>query len=291
MPAKNGRSQIEVRERGPREIRGFRGVHKTYKLYVGGEFVRSESGRAYRPDGNVNVPRGSRKDLRDAVRAARGAFAGWSGRTAMNRGQILYRAAEMLDGRGAQFVELLGGGARARRELEQAVETLLWYAGWTDKLSQVTGTVNPVAGPYFNFTIPEPTGVVAIVAPEQPVLVGLVRRLAPALCGGNVVVALAPEERPLPALTLAEVLATSDFPAGVVNVLSGQRRELLPWLAAHMDINAIDAAGCTAEELKAIELAAADNVKRVIKLPSNEMSPHLVTAFMEMKTVWHPIGV
>jgi acyl-CoA reductase-like NAD-dependent aldehyde dehydrogenase len=277
MPARNGRSRVQVR--------------KTYKLYVGGEFVRSESGRAYRPDGNVNVPRGSRKDLRDAVRAARGAFAGWSGRTAMNRGQILYRAAEMLDGRGAQFIELLGGGARARRELEQAVEILVWYAGWTDKLSQVTGTVNPVAGPYFNFTIPEPTGVVAIVAPEKPALAGLVRRLAPALCGGNVIVALAPEEQPLPALTLAEVLATSDFPAGVVNMLSGQRRELLPWVAAHMDVNAIDAAGCTAEELKAIELAAADNVKRVIKLPPNEMSPYLVTAFMEMKTVWHPIGV
>jgi acyl-CoA reductase-like NAD-dependent aldehyde dehydrogenase len=277
MPAKNGRSRIEVR--------------KTYKLYVGGEFVRSESGRAYRPDGNVNVPRGSRKDLRDAVRAARGAFAGWAGRTAMNRGQILYRAAEMLDSRGAQFVELLGGGARARRELDQSVETLLWYAGWTDKLSQVTGTVNPVAGPYFNFTIPEPTGVVAIVAPEEPALLGLVRRLAPALCGGNVIVALAPEEQPLAALTLAEVLATSDFPAGVVNMLSGQRRELLPWLAGHMDVNAIDAAGCTAEELKAIETTAADNVKRVVKLPSDEMSPHLVTAFMEMKTVWHPIGV
>jgi acyl-CoA reductase-like NAD-dependent aldehyde dehydrogenase len=291
MAAKNGRGQVQVQERGPREIRGFRGVHKTYKLFVGGEFVRSESGRAYRPDGSVNVPRGSRKDLRDAVRAARGAFAGWSGRTAMNRGQILYRAAEMLDSRGAQFVELLGGGARARREVDLSVETLVWYAGWTDKLAQVTGTVNPVAGPYFNFTIPEPSGVVAIVAPEEPALVGLVRRLAPALCGGNVVVALAAESRPLPALTLTEVLATSDFPAGVVNVLSGQRRELLPWMAAHMDINAIDAAGCTADELKAIETAAADNVKRVVKLPSGEMSPHLVTAFMEMKTVWHPIGV
>ena len=276
MPSRNG-ARVEVR--------------KTYKLYVGGEFVRSESGRAYRPDGNVNVPRGSRKDLRDAVRAARGAFAGWAGRSAMNRGQILYRAAEMLDGRAEQFVALLGGGARARRELDQAVETLVWYAGWTDKLSQVTGTVNPVAGPYFNFTIPEPTGVVAIVPPEEPALAGLVRRLAPALCGGNVVVALAPENRPLAALTLAEVLATSDFPAGVVNVISGQRRELLPWLAAHMDVNAIDAAGCSAEELKAIEIAAADNVKRVVKLPSDEQSPYLVTAFMEMKTVWHPIGV
>ncbi len=256
-----------------------------------GEFVRSESGRAYRPVGNVNVPRGSRKDLRDAVRAARSAFPAWAARTAMNRGQILYRAAEMLDGRGAQFVELMGGRARARREVEQAVEVLVWYAGWTDKLSQVIGTVNPVAGPYFNFTVPEPTGVVAIVAPEGPPLVGLVRRLAAALCGGNVVVALAPESDPLPALTLAEVLATSDFPSGVVNVLSGQRRELLPWLAAHMDVNAIDAAGCTPEETKTIESAAADNVKRVIKVPSEERSPYLIAAFMEMKTVWHPIGV
>ena len=266
-------------------------VRKTYKLYVGGEFVRSESGRAYRPDGKVNVPRGSRKDVRDAVRAARTAFAGWAGRTAMNRGQVLYRAAEMLDGRGAQFVDLLGGGARARRELEQAVETLVWYAGWTDKLAQVTGTVNPVAGPYFNFTIPEPTGVVGIIAPESPALAGFVRRLAPALCGGNVVVALAPETRPLPALTLAEVLATSDFPAGVVNVISGQRSELMPWLAAHMDVNAIDAAGCTPDELTTIEAAAAENVKRVVKVPAAERSPYLITAFMEMKTIWHPIGV
>lgn len=266
-------------------------VRKTYKLFVNGEFVRSESGRAYRPDGAVNVPRGSRKDLRDAVRAARTAFAAWSGRTAMNRGQILYRAAEMLDGRGAQFVELLGGGTRARRELDQAVETFVWYAGWTDKLSQVTGTVNPVAGPYFNFTIPEPTGVVAIVAPEDDPLAGLVRRLAPALCGGNTVVALAAESRPLPALTLAEVLATSDLPAGVVNVLSGQRKELLPWLAAHMDVNAIDAAGCTTDEIKAIEESAAGNVKRVIKVDESERSPQLIAAFMELKTVWHPIGV
>ena len=266
-------------------------VRKTYKLFVNGEFVRSESGRAYRPTGNVNVPRGSRKDVRDAVRAARTAFNAWAARTAMNRGQILYRAAEMLDGRTGQFIELLGGGARARREVESAVEHLVWYAGWTDKLSQVTGTVNPVAGPYFNFTIPEPTGVVAIVAPEEPPLAGLVRRLAPALCGGNVVVALAPETDPLPALTLAEVFATSDFPAGVVNVLSGQRVELLPWLAAHMDVNAIDAGGCTPDELKTIEAAAADNVKRVVKMSPEERSPYLVTAFMEMKTVWHPIGV
>jgi acyl-CoA reductase-like NAD-dependent aldehyde dehydrogenase len=277
VPGKNGDDRVEVR--------------KTYKQYVGGEFVRSESGRAYRPDGAVNVPRGSRKDLRDAVRAARGAFGGWAGRTAMNRGQILYRAAEMLDGRRTQFVELLGGGRRGRIELDEAVETLVWYAGWTDKVAQVTGNVNPVAGPYFNFTIPEPTGVVGIVAPEEPALAGLVRRLAPALCGGNVVVALAPETKPLPALTLAEVLATSDFPSGVVNVLSGQHRELLPWLAAHMDVNAIDVCGCTPEEVTAIEKAAADNVKRVVKIPAGELSPQLITAFMEMKTIWHPIGV
>ena len=209
----------------------------------------------------------------------------------MNRGQVLYRAAEMLDGRAAQFVELLGGGVRARRELERSVETLIWYAGWTDKLPQVMGTVNPVAGPYFNFTVPEPTGVVAIVAPEKEALSGFVRRLAPALCGGNVVVALAAETQPLAALTLAEVLATSDIPAGVVNIISGQRKELLPWLASHMDINAIDTAGCTSDEIKAIEESAAGNVKRVIKVEQDEMSPYLIAAFMEMKTVWHPIGV
>jgi acyl-CoA reductase-like NAD-dependent aldehyde dehydrogenase len=209
----------------------------------------------------------------------------------MNRGQILYRAAEMLDGRRTQFVELLGGGRQGRLELDEAVETLVWYAGWTDKVAQVTGTVNPVAGPYFNFTIPEPTGVVGIVAPEDPALAGLVRRLAPALCGGNVVVALAPEARPLAALTLAEVLATSDFPPGVVNVLSGQRKELLPWLAAHMDVNAIDVCGCTPDQVAEVEKAAADNVKRVVKMQAGEVSPHLITAFMEMKTIWHPIGV
>ena len=267
-------------------------VRKTYKLFVNGEFVRSESGRAYRPDGGkVNVPRGSRKDLRDAVRAARTAFGPWAARTAMNRGQILYRAAEMLDGRAAQFVELLGGGVRARRELERSVETLVWYAGWTDKLSQVAGTVNPVAGPYFNFTIPEPTGVVAIIAPTEPPLLGLVRRVAPALCAGNVVVALASESSPLPALTFAEVLATSDVPAGVANIVSGQRKELIPWLASHMDVNAIDVAGASADEVKAVEESASGNVKRVIKVAEGEQSPYLITAFMEMKTVWHPIGV
>ncbi len=266
-------------------------VRKTYKLFVGGEFVRSESGRAYRVDGSVNVPRGSRKDLRDAIRAARTAFPGWAARTAMNRGQILYRAAEMLDGRRAQFVEVLGGGRAAAREVEQAVDTFVWYAGWTDKLAQVMGNTNPVAGPYFNFTMPEPTGVVGIVAPADAPLAGLVRRVAPALCGGNAVVVLAPESSPLPALTLAEVLATSDFPAGVINVIAGYHRELLSWLAAHMDVNAVDVAGCSPEEVAAVERAAADNVKRVVKAPTGEMSPQLITSFMEMKTVWHPIGV
>jgi acyl-CoA reductase-like NAD-dependent aldehyde dehydrogenase len=278
MPAaKSGNGRVEVR--------------KTYKLFINGEFVRSESGRAYRFDGNVNIPRGSRKDLRDAVRAARGAVSGWAARTAMNRGQILYRAAEMLDGRRAQFVELLGSARAAHKEVDDAVEALVWYAGWTDKLAQVIGATNPVSGPYFNFTIPEPTGVVGIVAPEEPALVGLVRRMAPALCGGNALVVLAPEETPLPALTLAEVLATSDLPAGVVNVLSGFRKELLPWLASHMDVNAIDVAGCTPDEVTEIEKAAADNVKRVVKHAPEEMSPYLITAFMEMKTVWHPVGV
>ncbi len=278
MPAaKSGNGRVEVR--------------KTYKLFINGEFVRSESGRAYRFDGNVNIPRGSRKDLRDAVRAARGAVSGWASRTAMNRGQILYRAAEMLDGRRAQFVELLGSARAAHKEVDDAVEALVWYAGWTDKLAQVIGATNPVSGPYFNFTIPEPTGVVGIVAPEEPALVGLVRRMAPALCGGNALVVLAPEETPLPALTLAEVLATSDLPAGVVNVLSGFRKELLPWLASHMDVNAIDVAGCTPDEVTEIEKAAADNVKRVVKHAPEEMSPYLITAFMEMKTVWHPVGV
>lgn len=266
-------------------------VRKTYKLFINGEFVRSESGRAYRPDGTINVPRGSRKDLRDAVRAARAALASWSGRTAMNRGQILYRAAEMLDGRRDQFVTELGGTTHARGEVDAAIDTWVWYAGWTDKLSQIAGTVNPVAGPYFNFTIPEPTGVVGIVAPDEPALLGLVRRAAPALCAGNTVVVVASGPHPLPGLTLGEVLATSDFPAGSVNILSGLRRELLPWLAAHMDVNAIDVTGCTPEEARQAEELAASNVKRVVRGSADGVTPDAITAVMEMKTVWHPIGV
>jgi acyl-CoA reductase-like NAD-dependent aldehyde dehydrogenase len=274
-------------------------VRKTYKLYLGGEFVRSESGRAYQvyprgdvpPGPDVNVPRGSRKDLRDAVKVARGAFAGWAGKTAMNRGQVLYRAAEMLDARRQQFIAELGGGRPAGREVDAAVEAFIWYAGWTDKLSQVMGTVNPVAGPYFNFTIPEPTGVVGVVAPEEPALAGLVLRVAPALAGGNTVVALASEKFPLAALTLGEVFATSDFPAGVVNVISGLRKELLPWLAAHMDVNAIDASGCSPEQLAAVQEAGAANVKRIVKGNGARLTPQAITDLMEMKTVWHPIGV
>jgi len=266
-------------------------VRKTYKLYSAGEFLRSESGRSYRA-GGFNVPRASRKDLRDAVRAARGAFAGWSRRTAMNRGQILYRMAEMLDARRPQFVALLGGGRPAGREVDGVVEMFVWYAGLTDKLAQLTGSVNPVAGPYFNFTLPEPTGVVGLVAPEEPALAGMADSLGAILCGGNTVVALTSETRPLPALCLGEVLATSDMPGGVVNLLSGFRTELLPWLAAHMDVNAIDAAGCTADQLAAVEEAAPTNVKRVVRPQRrNGTSPQRAAAFMEFKTVWHPIGV
>jgi acyl-CoA reductase-like NAD-dependent aldehyde dehydrogenase len=265
-------------------------VHKTYKLYAGGEFVRSESGRSYRAEG-ANVPRASRKDLRDAVRIARAAFPGWSRRTAMNRGQVLYRVAEMLDARRAQFAALLGGGRPAGREVDAAVDALVWYAGLTDKLVQLLGTVNPVAGPYFNFTVPEPTGVVGVVAPDEPALLGLVHGLAPVLCGGCTAVVLASGPRPLAALCLGEVLATSDVPAGVANLLSGHRSELLPWLAAHMDVNAIDAAGCSSEELTAVEEAAAANVKRIVRPEDDEPGPWRAGAFMELKTVWHPVGV
>ena len=266
-------------------------VRKTYKLYAGGEFVRSESGRSYRTEG-ANVPWASRNDVRDAVRSARSAFPGWSRRTALNRGQVLYRAAEMLDARRPQFVALLGGGRPAGREVDAAVDAFVWYAGLTDKLAQLVGTVNPVAGPYFNFTIPEPTGVVGVVAPHEPVLLGIARAVAAVLCGGSTVVALTSEPRPVAALCLGEVLATSDLPAGVVNLLSGTRAELLPWLASHMDVNAIDAGGCTPEELAAVEEAAASSVKRVIG-PDGAATPapHRAVAFMEMKTVWHPVGV
>lgn len=259
-------------------------VTKTYKLYVGGAFPRSESGRTYEVEG-ANVALGSRKDLREAVRAARGAFPKWAGLTAYNRGQVLYRVAEMLEGRRSQFVDLTGDEA----EVDAAVDRWVWYAGWADKLAQVLGTSNPVAGPYFNFTIPEPTGIAGIVAPEEPALEGLVSRLAPALVGGNVAVVVASERRPLAAATLAEVLATADVPGGVVNIVTGRKRELAPVLAGHMDVNALDLAGAE-DGVEDLERLAAENVKRIVRNGEGQ-SPWHAAAFLELKTVWHPIGV
>lgn len=265
-------------------------IRKTYKLYIDGKFVRTESGRTYQvAGGRVNAPRGSRKDVRNAVAAARKAFDGWSGRTAYNRGQVIYRIAEMLDARRGEFVSLLGKGPAAEREVDQAVDSLVWYAGWCDKLHAVAGTVNPVAGPYFNFTFPEPTGVVGLIAPEEPALLGLVRHLAPALCGGNVIVALVSESQPLAGLVFGEVLATSDVPAGVVNLVSGSHSELLAILAGHMDVNAIDVAACNDSEVKQVQLLAEANVKRIVRSDGTH-SLEAITSLMEMKTVWHPIG-
>ncbi|TML69342.1 MAG: aldehyde dehydrogenase family protein [Actinobacteria bacterium] len=259
-------------------------VKKTYKLFIGGAFPRSESGRTYEAEGQ-NVARASRKDVRDAVRAARGALPKWAGMTAYNRGQVLYRIAEMVEARAAEFADLCSG----RDEVERTIDRVVWYAGWADKFAQVIGSSNPVAGPYFNFTVPEPTGVVATLAPDEPPLLGLVSRVAPALTGGNAVVVVASETRPLAAIELAEALATSDVPGGVVNILTGNRAELAPWLAAHMDVNAIDIAGADgiAPEL---ERAAADNVKRVVRGRADAQSPWEIAAFMELKTVWHPVG-
>ena len=260
-------------------------VRKTYKLYIGGEFPRSESGRTYEAQG-ANVARASRKDLRDAVRAARQALPTWAGMTAYNRGQVVYRIAEMLEARRAEFAELCSGTG----EVDRSVDRLVWYAGWADKLAQVLGSSNPVAGPYFNFTVPEPTGVVGVVAPDEPPLLGLVSRIAPALVGGNAAVVVASEGAPLAAVELAEVLATSDVPGGVVNLLTGNREELAPVLAGHMDVNAIDLAGADGK-VEELERLAADNVKRVVRGSPDEQSPWEIAAFLELKTVWHPIGV
>ncbi|MEP6910231.1 MAG: aldehyde dehydrogenase family protein [Actinomycetota bacterium] len=260
-------------------------VRKTYKLYIGGEFPRSESGRTYEAQG-ANVARASRKDVRDAVQAARSSFPKWAGLTAYNRGQVVYRIAEMLEARRAEFAELSTGP----EEVDRSIDRLVWYAGWADKLAQVLGSSNPVSGPYFNFTVPEPTGVVGILVPEEPPLAGLVSRLAPAIVGGNTVVVVASECSPLAAIELAEVLATSDVPGGVVNLLTGQREELAPILASHMDVNAIDLAGADGL-LKDLERLAADNVKRVVHGSADDQSPWEIAAFLELKTVWHPIGV
>ena len=260
-------------------------VRKTYKLFIGGGFPRSESGRTFEAEGQ-NVARASRKDARDAGRAARGAFPAWSGMTGYNRGQVLYRLAEMMEARTADLERVSGG----RAEVEAAVDRVVWYAGWADKLPQVLGSSNPVAGPYFNFTVPEPTGVVAILAPAEPALEGLVSRILPALVGGNAVVAIASETYPLAAIELAEALATSDLPGGTVNILTGFRDELAPWLAGHMDVNALDisdADGTTTE----LERLAAENVKRVVRSSADVQSPWEIGAFMELKTVWHPIGL
>ena len=259
-------------------------VKKTYKLFIGGAFPRSESGRTYEAEGQ-NVARASRKDVRDAVRAARSAFPKWAGMTAYNRGQVLYRIAEMIEARAAEFADLSTG----RDEVERSVDRIVWYAGWADKLAQVLGGSNPVAGPYFNFTVPEPTGVVATVAPDDPPLLGLVSRVIPALTGGNTIVVVASETRPLAAIELAEALATSDVPGGAVNVLTGRRSELAPWLASHMDVNALDVTGADGQVAE-LERAAADNVKRVVRGDAQTQSPWEIASFLELKTVWHPVG-
>ncbi|WP_329401410.1 aldehyde dehydrogenase family protein [Streptomyces melanogenes] len=279
-------------------------VFKTYKLYVGGKFPRSESGRVYEVTDSkgkwlANAPLSSRKDARDAVVAARKAFGGWSGATAYNRGQILYRVAEMLEGRREQFVREVGEAeglskSKASAVVDAAIDRWVWYAGWTDKIAQIVGGANPVAGPYFNLSTPEPTGVVTVIAPQESSFLGLVSVIAPVIATGNTAVVIASEKAPLPALSLGEVLATSDLPGGVVNILSGKASEMGPHLAAHQDVNAIDLAGVDAELARELEVAAADNLKRVLRPGAADWSAdpgtHRMTAFLETKTVWHPTG-
>ncbi|MBK3571692.1 aldehyde dehydrogenase [Streptomyces sp. MBT62] len=279
-------------------------VFKTYKLYVGGKFPRSESGRVYEVTDSkgkwlANAPQGSRKDARDAVVAARKAFGGWSGATAYNRGQILYRIAEMLEGRKDQFVREVADAeglskSKASAVVDAAIDRWVWYAGWTDKIAQVVGGANPVAGPYFNLSSPEPTGVVTVLAPQESSFLGLISVVAPVIATGNTAIVIASEKSPLPALSLGEVLATSDLPGGVVNVLSGKTAEIAAPLAAHQDVNAIDLAGADDVLAKDLEIAAADNLKRVLRpqpVDYNE-TPGIdrLTAFLETKTVWHPTG-
>lgn len=282
-------------------------VRKTHKLYIGGAFPRSESGRTYEAldtKGNfiANMALASRKDGRDAVLAARTAFGGWAGRTPYNRGQVIYRIAEVMEGRRDQFVEQLRAAEGlsdkvAQTYVDAAIDRVVWYAGWADKYVQVLGNANAVSGPFFNLSTPEPTGVVAIVAPRGPLL-GLVSVIAPAIATGNTVVVIASEKFPVPAVTLSEVMATSDLPGGVVNILTGKYAEIAPWLASHMDVNALDLTGVD-DPAVAIELevAAADNLKRVVRAPSAKIDwlaePTLdrLASFVETKTVWHPIGV
>jgi acyl-CoA reductase-like NAD-dependent aldehyde dehydrogenase len=281
-------------------------VRKTYKLYIGGAFPRSESARSYEvtdPKGRflANAALASRKDARDAVVAARKAQPGWAGATAYNRAQVLYRVAEVMEGRRSQFVEEVSRaeGLTARRAegvVDASIDRWVWYAGWADKLAQVLGSTNPVQGPYYNFSVPEPTGVVAVIAPQESSLLGLVSVVAPVVVSGNAAVVLASEDRPLAAITLSEVLATSDVPGGVVNLLTGRVAEVAPWLAAHMDVNALDVAGVDDVDLRReLEVAAADNVKRVRRPDTDDWTadPGLsrIRSFLETKTVWHPIGV
>ncbi|MER5385103.1 aldehyde dehydrogenase family protein [Streptomyces sp. NPDC002688] len=279
-------------------------VFKTYKLYVGGKFPRSESGRVYEVSDSkgkwlANAPQSSRKDARDAVVAARKAFGGWSGATAYNRGQVLYRVAEMLEGRKEQFVREVADAeglskSKAAAVVDAAIDRWVWYAGWTDKIAQVVGGGNPVAGPYFNLSSPEPTGVVTVLAPQESSFLGLVSVIAPVIATGNTVIVIASEKSPLPALSLGEVLATSDLPGGVVNVLSGRTAEIAAPLAAHQDVNAIDLTGADEALAKELEIAAADNMKRVLRPQPVDYArtPGIerLTAFLETKTVWHPTG-
>jgi acyl-CoA reductase-like NAD-dependent aldehyde dehydrogenase len=283
-------------------------VRKTYKLFIGGEFPRSESGYSYVVNDSkgtfvANAAKASRKDARDAVVAARKAFGGWSGRTAYNRSQILYRVAEIMEDRRPQFVEAVRQSegltaARADKVVDAAIDRLVWYAGWADKLTQVVGNANPVAGPFFNLSTPEPTGVVAVVAPEESSLLGLVSVIAPVVVTGNTVIVMTSYSRPLPSVTFAEVLATSDVPGGVINILTGDPATTAPWLAEHMDVNAIDLTGVTdAEVATDLEVRAAENLKRVrrstLTEPDFTVEPGIdrMTDFLETKTVWHPIGV
>ena len=273
-------------------------VKKTYKLFIGGAFPRSESGRSYKIKNKrgqfiANPAQASRKDLRDAVLAAKNAHPGWSGATAFNRGQILYRIAEMLEGRTSQFVDEIVAttgvtSSVAKQEVSAAIDLWVWYAGWCDKITSVSGNNNPVAGPYYNFTIPESLGVIGIVAEEKDSLIGLVRSLAPIIAGGNTSVLIASQSRPLAAITLAEVLATSDLPAGVVNILTGIKTELAPWLASHMEIDGLDLSGI--DSIAELRVSGAENLKRIHTF-EKDVSPERILAFMEYKTIWHPVGI
>ena len=275
-------------------------VMKTYKLYIGGAFPRSESGRSYElkdKKGNfiANPALASRKDLRDAVVAAKAAFSGWSHATAYNRGQILYRMAEMLEGRTEQFVaeiKALEGvsDSVARKQVQDSIDLWVWYAGWSDKISTTSGGTNPIAGPYYNFTIPEPLGVVGVIADEKESLLGLTRGLAPVIASGNTAVLIASERLPLSAISLAEVMATSDLPAGVVNILTGSKSELIPWLASHMEVDGIDISGADKKLDGEIKRAGTENLKRIYRF-EKEASLKRILSFTEYKTVWHPIGI